>query len=84
MDAGTPEAAAIASSVRETLSRRFGSMALITMAKAGSFPEELLPQLAVVASGGGAVEDALQAQAAWLYLKSIRRQKDALARVSPA
>lgn len=84
VDAGTPEAAAIASSVRETLSRRFGSMALITMAKAGSFPEELLPQLAVVASGGGAVEDALQAQAAWLYLKSIRRQKDALARVSPA
>lgn len=82
---GQREAVAdLAASLRGKLSRRFNSMVLVAAARAGA---TLTPgdveQLGVIAAGGGRVEEPVEVQAAWLYLKASGRHKDALARLSP-
>jgi len=77
-------AADLASAVRGNLPRRFDSMALVAIARSGRAltPDEL-EQLGAVASGGGRVDDPIQVQAAWLYLKAAGRSREALARIAP-
>lgn len=77
-------AANLASAVRSKLPRRFDSMALIAIARSGRplTPDEL-EQLGAIASGGGRIDEPLQVQAAWLYLKAAGRYREALARIAP-
>lgn len=83
VDSASPEAAALASQVRGKLQRRYESMALVAMARGGaSLTKADLDQLGLIAAGGGRVDDPIQVQAAWLFVKQLGRQRDALARLS--
>jgi len=78
--AGTPEATAIAAKARGRVSRTGESLALLLVARrAESLPETDLRQLALIAAGGGRVEEPLQAQAAWLYARLSGRANEAIA-----
>lgn len=83
VDSADSEAASIASKIRGQLQRRFESMALVAMARGGStLSKSDLELLGSIAAGGGRVDESIQAQAAWLYVKQLGRQRDALARLS--
>ena len=61
---------------------RADSLALILSAKfADKLSEVELKQLGIIASGGGQLTTALQAQAAWLYLKHAGKIDQALTRI---
>lgn len=77
-------AAQLASSVRGRLPRRFDSMALVAIARAGApLSQADIQQLGTIGAGGGRVDEPLQIQAAWFYLKALGRHREALARLSP-
>jgi len=83
-DARREAAATLATSVRSKLARRYDSMALVAMARAGRpLSAQDLEQLGAIASGGGRVDEGIQVQAAWLYLKAHGRHQEAIARISP-
>lgn len=83
IDAASDDAAALASRARGKLPRRFDSMALVAIARSGQpLTKADIDQLGVIAAGGGRVDAPLQAQAAWLHLKALARQRDALARLA--
>ena len=81
-DSATTEAAAFARSVRGKVPLRGESMALLALAKNSTplTPAEIM-ELGSIASGGGKVDESSQIQAAWLYLKYIKREKDAIAQL---
>jgi len=81
-DSATTEAAAFARSVRGKVPLRGESMALLALAKNSTplTPAEIV-ELGSIASGGGKVDESSQIQAAWLYLKYIKREKDAIAQL---
>jgi hypothetical protein len=83
-DLGTPEAAAFARMMRGRMAQRGESMALVTIAKAAPTlaPAELL-ELARIGGGGGRVEEPIQMQAAWLYLRHANRIAKALPQLTP-
>lgn len=77
---GTPEAAAIAAKARGKASRTGESLALLLVARhAKSLPETDLKQLALIAAGGGRIEEPLETQAAWLFAKHSGRGPEAIA-----
>ena len=77
-DSSNADAAAFARSVRGKLPRRGDSMALLALAKNSTpLTAEEITELGMVASGGGKVDESSQIQAAWLYLKYVKRDKDA-------
>ena len=77
-DSSNADAAAFARSVRGKLPRRGDSMALLALAKNSTpLTAEEITELGMVASGGGKVDESSQIQAAWLYLKYAKRDKDA-------
>jgi len=83
VDSASEGAARLASQIRGKLPRRFDSMAVVAMARGGmqlSKPDVEL--LGLIASGGGRVDEPIQVQAAWLYMKQLSRQRDALARLT--
>lgn len=83
-DLGTPEAAAFARMMRGRLPQRGESMALVTIAKTAPSltPAELL-ELGRIGGGGGRVEDPIQMQAAWLYLRHANKLDKALPKLTP-
>jgi hypothetical protein len=83
-DLGTPEAAAFARMMRGRMAQRGESMALVTIAKTAPTlaPAELL-ELARIGGGGGRVEEPIQMQAAWLYLRHANRLAKALPQLTP-
>jgi hypothetical protein len=77
-DSSNADAATFARSVRGKLPRRGDSMALLALAKNSTpLTAEEIAELGSVASGGGKVDESSQIQAAWLYLKYAKRDKDA-------
>ena len=77
---GTPEAAAIAAKARGKASRTGESLSLLLVARhATTLPENDLKQLALIAAGGGRVEEPLETQAAWLYARHSGRGPEAIA-----
>lgn len=82
-DSSSAEASAFARSIRGKLSRRGDSMALLALAK-NSIPltAEEIKELGSLAAGGGKLDTSSQIQAAWLYLKYINREKDAIAQLT--
>ena len=83
-DLGTPEAATFARMVRGKLPQRGESMALVTIAKtAPSLSPAELRELGRVGGGGGRVEDPIQMQAAWLYLRHANRLGAAVPQLTP-
>ena len=83
-DLGTPEAAKFARMVRGKLAQRGESMALVTIAKASPTlsPAELV-ELGRIGGGGGRVEEPIQMQAAWLFLKQSNKLAQATAKLTP-
>lgn len=81
-DLGTPEAAAFARMVRGKLTQQGESMALVAIARAnaGMNPGELR-ELGRIGGGGGRVDEPVQMQAAWLYLKQANRLDQAMPRL---
>lgn len=82
-DLGTPEAAAFARMVRGKLSQRGDSMALVAIARTadGMNPIELR-ELGRIGGGGGRVDEPIQMQAAWLYLRHANKLAEALPRLT--
>jgi len=73
---------AAAAKLRRIGHSRADSMTLMLMAKhAKSLAATELKQLGVIAAGGGRLSPALQAQAAWLYLKHSGKIEQALNRI---
>lgn len=83
-DLGTPEAAKFARMVRGKLAQRGESMALVTIAKASPAlsPAELV-ELGRIGGGGGRVEEPIQMQAAWLFLKQSNKLAQATPKLTP-
>jgi hypothetical protein len=83
-DLGTPEAAAFARMVRGRMAQRGESMALVSIAKTAETltPAEQL-ELARIGGGGGRVEEPIQMQAAWLYLRHAKKLAKALPQLTP-
>lgn len=82
-DSSNPEAALFARSVRGKLPRRGESMALLALAKSNTpLTDAEITELGSIASGGGKVDDSSQIQAAWLYLKYAKRDKDAVTQLT--
>jgi hypothetical protein len=83
-DLGTPEAAKFARMVRGKLAQRGESMALVTIAKASPTlsPAELV-ELGRIGGGGGRVEEPIQMQAAWLFLKQSNKVAQATPKLTP-
>jgi hypothetical protein len=83
-DLGTPEAAAFARMLRGKLAQRGESMALVTIAKtAQTLPPAELRELGRIGGGGGRVEDPIQMQAAWLFLRLSNRLGAAVPQLTP-
>lgn len=83
-DANSPEAAAFARMVRGKLPQRGESMALVTLAKASpTLSANELLELGRVAGGGGRVDEPVEMQAAWLYLRHANRVDQATPRLKP-
>lgn len=83
-DLGTPEAAAFARMVRGKLAQRGESMALVTIAKtAPTLSAAELRELGRIGGGGGRVEDPIQMQAAWLYLRHANKLGTAVPQLTP-
>ena len=83
-DANTPEAAAFARMVKGKLNQRGESMALVTLAKASpTLTSGELLDLGRVAGGAGRVDEPIEMQAAWLYLRHADRLAQALPRLKP-
>ncbi len=81
-DSSNADAAAFARSIRGKLPRRGESMALLALAKNFTpLTAEEIAELGSIASGGGKVNDSLQIQAAWLYLKYANQEKDAITKL---
>lgn len=79
---GSEKATEAAGSLRRVGAALPDSLALILYARhADRLPGHDLRQLGIIASGGGQVDETLQAQAAWLYLKHSGRLDQALARI---
>jgi hypothetical protein len=77
---GYSKAVATASAIRRIGSGKADSIVLLFIAKhASSLSEPDTQQLGRLAAGGGRLPDALQMQAAWLYLKHTGRIEKALA-----
>lgn len=83
-DMGTPEAATFARMVRGRMAQRGESMALVSIAKTADSltPAEQL-ELARIGGGGGRVEEPIQMQAAWLYLRHAKKLPTALPQLTP-
>lgn len=83
-DMGTPEAATFARMVRGRMAQRGESMALVSIAKTADTltPAEQL-ELARIGGGGGRVEEPIQMQAAWLYLRHAKKLSKALPQLTP-
>ena len=81
-DLGTPDAATFARMVRGKLTQQGESMALVAIARVRNDlnPGELR-ELGRIGGGGGGVDEPIQMQAAWLYLKLTNRLGDALPRL---
>lgn len=85
LSADSPRAGTLASTVQRIGTSRADSLALILIAKhADTLPNDDLRQLALVAAGGGKVSDALQAQAAWLYVRHSGNVDRALKQLTSA
>ena len=83
-DLGTPEAAKFARMVRGKLAQRGESMALVTIAKASpTLSSAELVELGRIGGGGGRVEEPIQMQAAWLFLKQSNKLAQATAKLNP-
>ena len=83
-DLGTPEAATFARMVRGKLAQRGESMALVTIAKtAPTLSAAELRELGRIGGGGGRVEDPIQMQAAWLYLRLANKLGTAVPQLTP-
>lgn len=81
-DLGTPEAATFARMVRGKLSQQGESMALVAIARAnGTLNAGELRELGRIGGGGGRVDEPVQMQAAWLYLKLANKLTDAMPRL---
>ncbi|MCE9620317.1 MAG: hypothetical protein K8R92_10480 [Planctomycetes bacterium] len=81
-DSSSPEAAAFARLVRGKLPRRGESMAMLALAKSSApLSAAEIQELGMIASGGGKVDESSQMQAAWLYLKYSKRDKEAIAQI---
>ncbi|MCA9286191.1 MAG: hypothetical protein KDA22_13280 [Phycisphaerales bacterium] len=79
---GSSVGAESAAKLRRVGSGLSDSLALILLARhADNLSKADLRQLGVLASGGGQVDDTLQAQAAWLYLRHSGQLEQALARI---
>lgn len=58
-------------------------MALLALAKSNTpLTDAEITELGSIASGGGKVDDSSQIQAAWLYLKYAKRDKDAVTQLT--
>jgi hypothetical protein len=70
--------------VRGRMAQRGESMALVSIAKTADTltPAEQL-ELARIGGGGGRVEEPIQMQAAWLYLRHAKRLSKALPQLTP-
>jgi len=83
-DLGTPDAATFARMVRGKLAQRGESMALVTIAKtAPTLNAAELRELGRIGGGGGRVEDPIQMQAAWLYLRHANKLGTAVPQLTP-
>ena len=83
-DLGTPEAATFARLVRGKLAQRGESMALVTIAKtAPTLNAVELRELGRIGGGGGRVEEPIQMQAAWLYLRHANKLGTAVPQLTP-
>lgn len=83
-DLGTPEAATFARMVRGKLAQRGESMALVTIAKtAPTLNAAELRELGRIGGGGGRLEDPIQMQAAWLYLRHANKLGTAVPQLTP-
>ncbi len=79
LNARTPRAGDAASVVKRLGAGRADSMALILLARyAGTLSQADISQLGRIAGGGGRVDESLQVQAAWLYLRHANRTEQAL------
>jgi hypothetical protein len=75
-------AALLANEILGRSSRRADSMATLCIARhAPTLPRPLLDRLGVAAGGGGGLDPALQAQAAWLYLKHTDQVESAMSSI---
>jgi len=83
-DLGTPDATALARMMRGKLAQRGESMALVTIAKTepNLNPNELR-ELGRIAGGGGRVEEPIQIQAAWLFVRNSNKVALATQELSP-
>ncbi len=82
-DSSSADAAVFARLIRGKLPRRGDSMALLALAKAStSLSPAEIQELGMIASGGGNLDEPSQIQAAWLFLKYSKREKDAIALLS--
>ncbi|MSR34404.1 MAG: hypothetical protein EXS12_06355 [Phycisphaerales bacterium] len=82
-DSSDASAAAFARNIRGKLPRRGDSMALLALAKNFTpLTSNEIVELGSIASGGGKVDESSQIQAAWLYLKYTKREKDAIAQLT--
>jgi hypothetical protein len=83
-DRGDEVAANFARMIRGRLAQRGESMALVTIAKtAPSLTPAEQYELARIGGGGGRVEEPIQMQAAWLYLRHVNRLSKAVPQLTP-
>jgi len=78
----SPAAGELASGVRRIGAGRGDSVALVVLSRhADKLSPQDLAQLGRLAGGGGRIDDTLQAQAAWLWLKHAGRLDSAMPRI---
>ncbi len=83
-DLGNNQAMQLARSMRGSLNQRGESLALVTIAKtAPTLTTDEVRQLGVIGGGGGRVEEPIQMQAAWLYLRHSNQLAKAIAKLTP-
>jgi hypothetical protein len=79
LNSRSPRGADAAARVKRLGAGRADSMALLLIARhAPTLAAQDLEQLGRIAAGGGRVDETLQAQAAWLYLRHSKKTEEAL------
>jgi hypothetical protein len=83
-DLGTPESATFARMIRGKLPQKGESMALVTIARTSEGLGAVeLRELGRVGGGGGRVDEPIQMQAAWLFLKHSKAAEKSMPRLAP-